>query len=562
MVLKRCTHHNLMPIAFLFAIVLAFFVSNSADAKLPPYYSPLSNVMTYQEIMKLSPAKRMEYVNGIRALLVEIDREKFQGSSEVFKGEVNRLKALLEAISPHEAEAATCSRIPVVTSKSITCNASCGLVATRIQGDVLDNTPSNFGCRDVNTTSLECKPGFYAIKQGPNGYFTCVTKESWAQIRDPKVKRNLSIPTMNAPTPLAQGFLKSMAPDVRASVEKALRQKATALRKHANPAKSEAVAGTKRKKRRASARKAKLESKATAGAGTEAASESGTAGSAEAEAGIEDDNSPLPELGAQTQLTCENVDGVWQIKGLPEEPDPATCSDESIAAAKAHYLRERTSDTACIYGGNFTNYTTTKRRANKCMPRSKFCYGDANCLDPNDPSRTLPPAFTPCKANEVICNPLVFGLKADGESPFCVARGRQATQLCDQDSANAEKAVHPMQALDQGGKTGWKNTSGFFESWNGFAEMFNKMCDVTAEGNVGARYFCRECHIIRKRLIALRAKVVGGNDEKSCSFLVKCQTGQCVFDPNGAPIPSEETPAVDAAPAPAPEATTNSSAIQ
>ena len=115
----------------------------------------------------------------------------------------------------------------------------------------------------------------------------------------------------------------------------------------------------------------------------------------------------------------------------------------------------------------------------------------------------------------MICNPLLFGVQADGRSPFCVEKSAQATLACDSASSADDGAVTP---LDQ-------EHAGLKEVWNNFADRLFKMCH---QNKIAAALHCAECEIATKRLFALN---VLARDVESCGAALKFEEAQC--DANG-----------------------------
>lgn len=175
-----------------------------------------------------------------------------------------------------------------------------------------------------------------------------------------------------------------------------------------------------------------------------------------------------------------------QIEEFPRSPDPKTCNDQSIASFREKFYRGP--DNLCVYGGNLSQYANGEKKAGGCSPHSQFCVESLDCKNPATGDRWKP-TFQ-CASNQIICNPLLFGIQSDGKTPFCVSRGPYATAHCEAASENS----------DQGS---WENITGMRDAWNMFAQSFNKLCAANSDG---ANFFCRECHSMKRRLYYMNAR--------------------------------------------------------
>jgi hypothetical protein len=190
---------------------------------------------------------------------------------------------------------------------------------------------------------------------------------------------------------------------------------------------------------------------------------------------------------------------------LPAKPDPKTCNDKTVADVREKFYRGP--GKLCIYGGNLSQYANGEKKAGGCSLRSEFCLESINCINPANGGKWKPTYH--CSKDQVICNPLLFGLKADGESPFCVGKNASATAQCESLSEKGPRAIHPFEMGSQiatakykDSDKGWKSIRGFENAWDQFAHGYNKLC---FGDKAGAAYFCRECHAMKKRLFDLNA---------------------------------------------------------
>ena len=114
----------------------------------------------------------------------------------------------------------------------------------------------------------------------------------------------------------------------------------------------------------------------------------------------------------------------------------------------------------------------------------------------------------------MICNPLLFGVKSDGKTPFCVERDANATLSCESATADETEVVQP---LDQ-------NHVGIREAWNDFADRVFQLCHANETAKA---LHCAECDVIKKRLFALN---VAARDVKNCGAAIKFEAANCSED--------------------------------
>lgn len=193
----------------------------------------------------------------------------------------------------------------------------------------------------------------------------------------------------------------------------------------------------------------------------------------------------------------------------PESANAETCDATKIEDARRKYVSDANPD--CIYAGGVTGYENGQKRSFKCAPPHAFCFASRNCQ--SDAGEAMKPDYT-CGSSKVICNPLLYGVKSDGKTPFCVSREARATSTCDDLSSAAEGAVQP---LDQ-------THAGIREAWNDFADRLYKICHSNETAKV---LHCEECQIVRKRLFALN---VAARDVANCGDAIKFENANCSAD--------------------------------
>lgn len=101
-----------------------------------------------------------------------------------------------------------------------------------------------------------------------------------------------------------------------------------------------------------------------------------------------------------------------------------------------------------------------------------------------------------CAANQVICNPLIFGVQGNGD-PICLPRrgdqARFATWNCNARSLDFNN---------------FPELPGIQDTWNEFASNFNSLCVERPQNQAARDFFCVECKSIRNRLATLTSRVL------------------------------------------------------
>lgn len=190
----------------------------------------------------------------------------------------------------------------------------------------------------------------------------------------------------------------------------------------------------------------------------------------------------------ESQITTTTLKSTSEVVSSEIE-HPKECSSESINEAREKFYRGP--GQLCIYGGNLSQYKDKVKRKGGCQPPNSFCFDSLNCQSSGD--KKITPQFS-CDADQVICNPLIFGIQEDGVSPFCVSRGENATLDC---SSISEDPAKSFQAL-LNYKTG--SNLGLMESWN---EFKNELINICKKDKNSALFFCRECLNVKNRLTDL-----------------------------------------------------------
>lgn len=442
--------------------------------------------------------------------------------------------------------------------------------------DVGSTNPDVYVCISKERGREACRPGTIAIKQDDEGRFNCATIESFSRLalsakveaRRPNVRfvainplvvfqvketgrrfaagepsyESLSRQHPNktvqaAAAPLAGAGAKSVADG---ATSKPIQSAPTKF----EPPKlaydrsvfgdSAVTSGTKPTVARPAARRVPLAVKPqpTAPGASAAPSEAGTTGGSGSSA-LSDPSSILIEASAEadqpkailvvpvpTEKVTDDLSLTEPAAPAPEtSPDLTSCSSEivnapkcdgeAVEAARRKYVSDANPD--CIYAGSVTTYAGGQKQSYRCDPPHAFCFGSRTCK--TDLGDSMKADYT-CAASQVICNPLLFGVHADGRTPFCVRRDANATARCDETAAAETRAVQP---LDQ-------SHAGIREAWNDFADRVFKLCH---SNEIAKTLHCDECQIVRKRLFDLN---VAARDIQSCGAAIKYEASNCLAD--------------------------------
>jgi hypothetical protein len=190
----------------------------------------------------------------------------------------------------------------------------------------------------------------------------------------------------------------------------------------------------------------------------------------------------------------------------------AKCSSPS--AAQMNAFRKESNQKFCIYGGVMSQYKENapipqgqygsngsfnqNRVVNGCQPVTTYCFSASNSKQGNgicdDPSK----ADLKCDGkSQTLCNPLMFGTGGTADKPtaICVPQGTTATQAC----VDKTKSFSSKDWLNNPPKINGEKIP-VADSWNGFAARFNAACS-TFEQSKAAQ--CDECNILRQKVANL-----------------------------------------------------------
>lgn len=149
---------------------------------------------------------------------------------------------------------------------------------------------------------------------------------------------------------------------------------------------------------------------------------------------------------------------------------------------------------ACLYSGNVSSYPGAKPAKGKCKAVKAFRFSPGG-------------TEYKCGDGKIICNPLVFGMikKADGLEPVCIRKSSEATNDCNK-VANKESNSRYNSIAELFADENNSDLSGLRESWDGYVKEIKTICD---EDKASTQFHCGECRVIYDRLMALKTRFIG-----------------------------------------------------
>jgi hypothetical protein len=176
---------------------------------------------------------------------------------------------------------------------------------------------------------------------------------------------------------------------------------------------------------------------------------------------------------------------------------------EEQRKARSEFLA--TNPESCVFAGNISTYDRTSR--GYCTPPTRMTYKDAS-----GQSQTLR-----CTRNQqtrkvqVLCNPMLFGLKEDGTA-LCVEANATASRSC-REQGSVRRADEFL-----------KKAQNAADLWNDFMGKLNKTCEPNSQSR---KYFCGVCRLMFRRLHEMRREIGRLVDNG----------GRCEIKPDAAPAP-------------------------
>jgi hypothetical protein len=534
---------------FLVFAFLSFGLARPAHAYDPDF----AKIISYSQLMKLSPPARAEYVRQVRFMVSEFEemQKNFAGDPNAFANVDSPERNQLLNLMMDEAAAATVintdaraflqSQTPsylIVKPKpqpfkwpsfeaAYPCSAKAIDSVGNLRHQIVDN-----GARAICVGLLytSCPKGYEQIGRPSESNRVC-----WARGR-------------------TDAQTKALHTEQAVRSAQANRQAQAKLAKAPKPAKltravssiprSAAASGGSRSRNAESETATPATGRRRTRAAAIAAGESTTANAPESEtppvAGDADSDDDGDETGTTTRVHTDSTTAVLppfqvstDIVGHIRENNPflaaddstcadtihaedtPNCTDESIAEARKKYFRN--SDPHCLFGGNLRHYANRDKRPGHCQQPHEFCLSSVHCRK-EDGSRVTSenPSIKCSDSKKILCNPLIFNLDENNEG-LCVPPVKNATRACQERATDVEKAMgkNYVPFISRGLiRNGSESMDGLKEAWDSYANELNKICDDSPSKDL----YCRECAILKKRaamlnLLALRAgkKSANGN---------------------------------------------------
>ncbi len=524
-----------MPMKRLVVLFTMLFAFSSLAQSEEPRFTAYSKILTYKQLMRLSPAKRVEYVEGVRAMMAEIEAM----SAEMAKTDperAERLNAYLQlmgsVISAADAQPIT-TGLPEFNSRgrATQCTGQ-NIIAAQVPGTDL------YACRTISVVNRSCPPRFVAVLQKPAGTFVCYTPQSFNSL-PAAIRTSLRRPATSPITPqLREVFLKT-GPPVAAPRPAAAAAARPVARPAARPAQLQVVLNPPPSDSISSTRQTARASDGEPAPARRRPRQKPAPATAETAAGATEVTPARPAAAPPLDSTAEFE--AFTLDACPEvAADPAglTCSRAEINAAKTRlYSRAGRPPPSCFYAGHVRNYKNNRIAPRNCEPISEFCSESDSCRNALTDQKTTPrfrcgSGTRTTDAGKILCNPLIFGFRRGDQSPYCVSPGANATKSCDElSSTERDEQNNPTRfewvsgtkgagmdgaAMAAIGLSLQEKATGFHELWDQFAASINNMC---VDDRDLRQVFCQECAVVRRRAITMNMQAVPGEALRICTKL-------------------------------------------
>lgn len=446
-------------------------LSVRADETPPQDYPKL---ITYQQLMQLSPAKRRAYIESVRSILGDFELhmdDKTQPESaaqmESFKMELQSLHKLETeshstnspgetTANPKQQHAQPIKRLVVPYWQEGSFFSSGKWSCDGLSSDKLIFNASVGTCTKPNYTADMCSQGYHAayvkvnLASGPGVHEYCVPKDSWNALNDAR-KESLSQSSGASGDVVDIYSKKSSAGVIMANLSEEDRQAALSGEKTPLPSQIESAVHAN-----------KLPA-------------------------TDDLSSVPPDLSPSS---VHGKDGGAAVSGKCKPK--LTCPD--LTSRQRRQLRSKLKGDVCIAGGNFSRYRGGHVRAGNCQTIRNW---------PDNRNKKL----SCTQPNTAMCNPLLYCADAN-KHPFCFVPTRSFTHDCSIAAANVKCDPAEVQVL------------GLQDEWDkmrtDLAKMVGTHCLAPTDAkkdSVGKKafreFFCNECQDIIKRLYAANVSVTG-----------------------------------------------------
>lgn len=434
------------------AIATVDTATASNDAKKPAEIGKrFPELLTYRQMMTLSPEKRQAYLDGVAAMLVEIAQISREKRDDMVVQEARELQgrfiALQMLLVPAEAsggrglyhpppakkyqpsEAVPRRKGSGLLSENWTCDSVSGANGRELVTfdyrlgtcRLADELKSGKACEAGAFVEVALKTGASVKNRARSIKRYCVPQASWDML---SMDRREQLSRPEGATSVADQFNYFWNDEkLPNSVEIALGGRANV---------GDVAASIKPKAEKSAGSTAEAPKAEAVGAGS-------------CDAG---------------QFACE---GTWAERRKAYYDDPNV--------------------TTCVFSGNVSEFIGGKKTPGRCTPVFSLKVSQTG------------PTYQCLTRADTMCNPLVFGVDTEGR-PFCVPAKGDATKRCDE--ASTEQTRKP-DFLAQ-------NISGLQESWEKFREGMNALCKTS---EASRRFHCEECRVMADRLAALNASTTG-----------------------------------------------------
>ena len=453
--------------ALLAAAIISCLALNAyagGDSSTSPMFSDYTRVISYNDLMRLSPQNRASYLEGVRRLLIDIEALQ-QGQGVINEKERKRTNAYRELLRrfSETADAADSDKCGILEggklgqhrinlwqyanvsqyhsvcvndgmqTRQVFKNASTGKWESCPGGKGL----FGYGALPACPESKPCADGLVAVGQTQSGNYYCATRSSFDRL-----------------APIVQAAVTKPDPVVQRAFDKANVKNPMLLHASDTVQKLQIVAAAPSETTAPS--KAKMSVAADSEGKPKAARAKPKKHAADTEvrnkkpvAQNEDSTPKVVATKTDDTKVDAGYDPIEDCAAKAAAPSqPIACNDSTVAAAsKAFHAGSN-----CLYGGNLQPFSSSLNSSGSrsCQPISAICFegpypGRDNCQRADGTSIT--PAFKCDDNKQIICNPLIFGMnkpqQASGKpTAVCVDRGADATDRCDKATRRCPEGQH------------------------------------------------------------------------------------------------------------------------
>lgn len=478
-------------------VVTFFFDISQADQSTQTRFPEL---LTYSQLMSLTPKKRELYINGVRAMLVELSKESAKQQSNFFSDRTNSYKgyiALLDTVLPPAAAAPFSTESKVVPDKANLVNgiptcAPSNKIVTQATRDSTTGVVEYF-CRIEQEDNASCPEDFVPVAQkSASGNFMCATASSfWALSESSQVR--LRTPRKSRDEKVNQAFAKSPSKSETTAVRCSAPLVAFEFSGSIGCVQRQPYGDTMcpdgfiavnqmddgnylcmsdetfNKFSSADQKKLRKAFVEHTGDGARTVNFINSNGK----------QTDVPVIDAKTKIS-----GGGQCAPIPVECKKAATADEFRKYRETFY--QNGSHHTCIYAGNISKYMSATKAPGQCERPSTNTL--ANVLKKAGAGNV---GDLSCSGKGVPCNPLLYGVQKDTHDAFCssprTVNGKGPTEQCDSLSTEETRA---SDFLDQ-------QIPGIQNLWDEFRAGFNSICK---EDESSRNFHCVECGVIAKRL--------------------------------------------------------------